>query len=187
LVNFLPDISADDLAGSNSAARFVQVQETGSQRRAQGSGANSILMRIAPSYGPLQSPDEPVAQFITQALTGQAVVVPKRDKARHGFVFVDDVADAIARVLWKGEPGRTYEAAGADRLSFSDVAALVRKLTAEKTKMTVKDANLAYAPAEFPDLQSLRQLGWEPRHSLVDGLQKTIDWYRRNPSWWRTP
>jgi dTDP-glucose 4,6-dehydratase len=146
-----------------------------------------MVVRIAPAYGPFQDPRQPIALMISRALQGKSVPVPKRDRTAHAFTFVEDVSDAIARVLWKGEPGRIYDIAASEGATFTAAAGLILRLTGRSERLIVRESNPAwYSRAhEFLDTRPLRQLGWEPRHSLVDGLQKTIEWFRANEDWWQ--
>src|SRR5207244_8710010 len=147
-------------------------------------GLPVLITRGVPSYGPRQPLDQPVAGMIAAALQGLPVAVDADGSAARNYLFVDDQVGAVARVLWKGEPGTTYNIGGGLQVSGSDLADMILRLCrrAPSLKRFLKDApRWLYAI----DTRRMRPLGWEPRTTLSEGLRLTVDWYRTNESWSR--
>jgi len=147
-------------------------------------GLPVLITRGVPSYGPRQPLDQPVAGMIAAALQGLPVAVEADGSAARDYLFVDDQVGAVARVLWKGEPGTTYNIGGGLQVSGSDLADMILRLCrrAPSLKRFLKDApRWSYAI----DTRRMRPLGWESRTTLSEGLRLTVDWYRTNESWWR--
>ena len=136
------------------------------------------------TYGPAQPVDQPVARVITAALRGVPVEVEADGSLVRDYLFVDDQAGAIARVLWKGDPGSTYNIGSGVQVSGSELADMILRLCGKppSLKRFVKEApRWSYAI----ETRRMRPLGWEPRTTLSEGLRATVDWYRKNEAWWR--
>lgn len=147
-------------------------------------GVPVLVTRSATAYGPRQPLDQPVARMITSALQGLPVPLEGDGSALRDYLFVDDQVGAIARVLWKGEPGTVYNVGAGAQLSSRDLAETILRLCGQP-------ASLKRAAGDGPgwsygmETRRMRPLGWEPRTTLSDGLRLTVDWYRKNGGWWR--
>jgi dTDP-glucose 4,6-dehydratase len=150
-------------------------------------GVPTLVTRGSNTYGPYQFPEKIIPLFITNALQDLPLPIYGNGSAVRDYLHVDDHVGAIARVLWKGEPGGAYNIATGSEVSAAEVADRVLKLCDKPTslKHLVKDRpghDYRYAL----DTRKLRPLGWEPSVRFVDGLRLTVEWYRRNEAWWRT-
>ena len=143
-----------------------------------------LITRGAATYGPRQPVDQPVARMIAAALQGVPVDLEADGSAVRDYLFVDDQVGAVARVLWKGDAGGTYNIGGGVQVSSSDLADMILRLCGKplSLKRFVKDGpRWSYAI----DTRRMRPLGWEPRTPLGEGLRTTVDWYKKNEAWWR--
>ncbi len=107
-------------------------------------------------------------------------------KAVRDYIYVDDHAEAIARVLWKGDPGEVYNVGTGAEVSGVEVADSVLGLCGKPVSLRhfVKDRpghDYRYAL----EASRMRRLGWQPVTSFHDGLRETVEWYRRHEDWWR--
>jgi len=142
-----------------------------------------IITRSATSYGPRQPLDQLVARMITSALEDRPIQIDGDGSAIRDYLFIDDQVSAIARVLWKGDPGATYNVGGGTRISTGELAETILRICGRSLSLRrfIKDRpSWSYAV----DFRRMRPLGWEPRTSLTEGLRLTVDWYRKNESWW---
>jgi dTDP-glucose 4,6-dehydratase len=149
-------------------------------------GLPTLITRGSNTYGPYQFPEKIVPLFITNALESLPLPIYGDGSAVRDYLYVDDHVAAIARVLWKGEPGHAYNIGAGSEVSGVHVADIVLELLGRPSslKHKVKDRpghDYRYAL----DLRRIRQMGWEPNVSFRDGMRMTTDWYRRNDAWWR--
>src|SRR5256885_759525 len=150
-------------------------------------GVPTVVTRGANTYGPYQFPEKIVPLFITNALQDLPLPIYGNGSAVRDYLYVDDHVSGIARILWKGEPGGAYNIATGTEVSGVEVADTILKLCQKPSSLKhfVKDRpghDYRYAL----DTRKLRPLGWEPALRFADGLRATVDWYKRNESWWRT-
>jgi dTDP-glucose 4,6-dehydratase len=147
-------------------------------------GVPVLITRAAAAYGPRQPSNQPVAGLITSALSGQQVLIDGDGSMTRDYLHVDDHVAAIARVMWKGEPGNSYNIGSGVQISSSQLADTILQLCGQPNslKRHLKErAGWSYAI----DTRRMRPLGWEPLIRFADGIRLTVDWYRRNEAWWR--
>ena len=150
-------------------------------------GVPTLVTRGSNTYGPYQFPEKIIPLFITNALQELPLPIYGNGSAVRDYLYVDDHVSAIARILWKGEPGNAYNIATGTEVSGVEVAETVLKLCGKPSSLKhfVKDRpghDYRYAI----DTRRLRPLGWEPDVRFADGLRLTVDWYRGHDAWWRT-
>src|SRR5438309_2578880 len=150
-------------------------------------GLPLVVTRGSNTYGPDQFPEKIIPLFITNALQDLPLPIYGNGSAVRDYLYVDDHVSAIARVLWKGEPGGAYNIATGTEVSGVEIADTVLRLCGKPSglKHFVKDRpghDYRYAV----DTRKLRPLGWEPLIAVAEGLRLTVDWYRRNEAWWRS-
>jgi len=145
-----------------------------------------VVTRGSNTYGPHQFPEKIVPLFITNALQDLPLPIYGNGSAVRDYIYVDDHVSAIARILWKGEPGSTYNIATGTQITGVEVADTILKLCG-------KPASLKYFVKDRPghdyryalDTHRIRPLGWEAGVQFTEGIRLTVDWYRRNEAWWR--
>src|SRR6266550_1472282 len=150
-------------------------------------GVPTLITRGANTYGPYQFPEKIIPLFITNVLQGLPLPIYGNGSAVRDYLYVDDHVSAVARILWKGEPGGAYNIATGTEVSGVEVADTVLKLCQKPSSLKhfVKDRpghDYRYAL----DTRKLRPLGWEAAVPVAEGLRLTVDWYRRNDAWWRS-
>ncbi|TMD16583.1 MAG: dTDP-glucose 4,6-dehydratase [Chloroflexi bacterium] len=149
-------------------------------------GIPTVVTRGSNTYGPHQFPEKIVPLFITNALQDLPLPIYGNGSAVRDYIYVDDHVSAIARILWKGEPGSTYNIATGTQITGVEVADTILKLCG-------KPASLKYFVKDRPghdyryalDTHRIRPLGWEAGVQFTEGIRLTVDWYRRNEAWWR--
>jgi len=150
-------------------------------------GLPTLITRGSNTYGPYQFPEKIIPLFITNALQDLPLPIYGNGSAVRDYLYVEDHVSAIARILWKGEPGGAYNIGTGREESGVEVADTVLRLCGKPSglKHFVKDRpghDYRYAV----DTKKLRPLGWEPGIQFGEGMRLTVDWYRRNDAWWRS-
>ncbi|HEY8736286.1 MAG TPA: dTDP-glucose 4,6-dehydratase [Candidatus Dormibacteraeota bacterium] len=149
-------------------------------------GLPTLITRGANTYGPYQFPEKIIPLFITNALQDLPLPIYGDGSAVRDYLFVDDHVSAIARILWKGEPGSAYNVGTGSEVSGVEVADVILRLCKKprSLKHFVKDrAGHDYRYAL--DTRRTRPLGWEPLTKFADGMRQTVAWYQGHDAWWR--
>ncbi len=157
-------------------------------------GLPVIVTNCSNNYGPYQFPEKLIPLMILSALQRRPLPVYGRGKNVRDWLFVDDHAAALLRVVEGGEPGATYLVGGDSELPNLEV---VRRICGildelhpdpsgphEQLIRFVDDRpghDLRYA---VDSGKIRRELGWRPSVSFDEGLRRTVEWYLANRGWW---
>ncbi|HXX59022.1 MAG TPA: GDP-mannose 4,6-dehydratase, partial [Thermodesulfovibrionales bacterium] len=103
------------------------------------------------------------------------------------WLFVEDNCRAIDLILHRGRTGEVYNVGGnAERKNIEIVKKVLAILGKDESFITfVKDRpghDYRYA---LDNGKIERELGWRPSVDIDSGLEKTVDWYKKNEWWWR--
>jgi GDP-L-fucose synthase len=98
------------------------------------------------------------------------------------FMYADDMADACIFLMNCDETqsGELINAGSGDDISIRELAWIVSELMNYKGKITWDTSRPNGTPKRPLDFSKIRQLGWHPKYSIIDGLKKTIEWYKEN-------
>lgn len=144
------------------------------------------VARIFNTYGPRMhhADGRVVSNFIVQALTGEPITIYGDGKQTRSFCYVDDLVDGLIRLMNSdddvigpvniGNPNEftMLELANlVTRISQTNGQIIYRPLPSDDPKQRQPDITLANS-----------QLGWEPTIMLEEGLEKTIDYFRKRVS-----
>jgi UDP-glucose 4-epimerase len=141
-----------------------------------------VMLRPFNAYGPAQSPDRVIPEIIVRALRKEELRMTQARQTRE-FNYVEDLVDGFVRAaLAPGIEGEIINIGGGEEISMRDVATLILELMGNP--ITPRFGALPERPTEimrmYCDSTKARTLlGWAPRHTLREGLEKTIEWYRR--------
>jgi dTDP-glucose 4,6-dehydratase len=157
-------------------------------------GLPTIITNCSNNYGPYQFPEKLIPLTIIKAIAGETLPVYGKGENVRDWLYVEDHAEALQRVLEQGEPGATYLFGGdSERRNIDVVTSICHILDELRPRgggyegliRFVDDRpghDLRYA-IDASDAQ--RKLGWRPRESFESGLRKTVQWYLDNENWWR--
>jgi len=147
--------------------------------------ADTGIIRIFNTYGPrLSSGDgRVVSNFITQALSNLPISIYGDGLQTRSFCYVDDQVRGILRMLDSSEPG-PINIGSTDEISILELAKTVVRLSGSVSVLKHLDKPGDDPAKRRPDTTLARTLlKWEPRFSLEEGIQQTIDWFRsRRPT-----
>lgn len=140
------------------------------------------------NYGPYHFPEKLMPLAITNILEGKKVPVYGDGKQIRDWLFVEDHCRAIEAVLLKGKPMQTYCVGGLTKdVTNLEVVQLILRLMGQDESMIeyVKDRpghDVRYA-VDWTKIN--HELNWRPSVTLEEGLRRTIEWYKTNPTWWK--
>jgi nucleoside-diphosphate-sugar epimerase len=141
-------------------------------------GLDVVALRYFTVYGPRQRPDMAFTRFVAGALAGRPLRVLGDGEQSRDFSYVGDVVDATLRAL--GAPaGRVYNVGGGEPTSLNTVLATIQALIGRRVTVTYEAEALGDVRHTWADTtRARRELGWQPRTSLRDGLAAQLAWLR---------
>jgi len=162
-----------------------------------------VITNCSNNYGPYHFPEKLIPHVVLNALQGKPLPVYGDGLQIRDWLYVDDHARALYKVLTEGQTGETYNIGGHNEKTNIEVVrticAILEELASENQYSRasgnsagfegliafVKDRpghDLRYA-IDASKIQ--RELDWVPNESFETGISKTVAWYLENQSWWQ--
>ncbi len=159
-------------------------------------GLPVIVSNTCNNYGPWQFPEKLIPLVTLNALEGKELPVYGDGSNMRDWLFVEDHAEALVRVLEHGATGETYAIGGRQpRTNLQVVRAICAHLDRrqpdpagprERLIRFVTDRPGHYFRYEIDPSRAEAALAWKAPHDFEAGLARTIDWYLANQAWWQT-
>ncbi|MBY7812963.1 dTDP-glucose 4,6-dehydratase [Vibrio fluvialis] len=160
-------------------------------------GLPTIVTNCSNNYGPFHFPEKLIPLMILNALDGKALPVYGDGMQIRDWLFVEDHARALYKVVTEGEIGETYNIGGHNEKANIEVVKticmLLEELVPAKPKGVVQYQDLITYVKDRPghdvryaiDAAKIeRELGWKPQETFESGIRKTVEWYLNNKEWW---
>lgn len=159
-------------------------------------GLPTIITNCSNNYGPYHFPEKLIPLVILNALDGKPLPIYGKGDQIRDWLFVDDHARALYKVITEGKVGETYNIGGHNEKQNIEVVKTICQILDElqpkvdtqayESLITfVKDRpghDLRYAiDASKID----KELNWTPDESFESGIRKTVEWYLNNLEWCR--
>lgn len=150
-------------------------------------GLDVRTTRCSNNYGPHQFPEKVIPLFVTNLIDAKKVPLYGKGLNVRDWLHVDDHCRGIHAVLTKGSAGNIYNIGGGRELTNRELTELILE------KMGQSESSIEYV-SDRPghDLRYSvshekisHELGYQPQISFEEGIEETIEWYKRNESWWR--
>jgi dTDP-glucose 4,6-dehydratase len=161
-------------------------------------GLPVLLTNCSNNYGPYHFPEKLIPLMILNALAGKPLPVYGNGQQVRDWLYVEDHARALLKVVSEGQVGETYNIGGHNEQKNLDVVraicALLEELAPHKPAGIARYEDLITYVQDRPghDLRYAidagkieRELGWIPQETFETGLRKTVQWYLDNLDWCR--
>jgi dTDP-glucose 4,6-dehydratase len=161
-------------------------------------GLPTLITNCSNNYGPYHFPEKLIPLVILSALAGKPLPVYGNGEQIRDWLFVEDHASALYKVVSEGKVGETYNIGGHNERRNIDVV---------KTICEILDEVVNEKPAGISHFEELityvtdrpghdrryaidaskiqEDLGWIPEETFESGIRKTVVWYLNNQRWWQ--
>ncbi|WP_179990400.1 dTDP-glucose 4,6-dehydratase [Acinetobacter sp. YH12252] len=159
-------------------------------------GLPVVVTNCSNNYGPYHFPEKLIPLIIQNALAGKALPIYGNGHQIRDWLFVEDHARALYKVMTEAAVGETYNIGGHNEQKNIDVVKaicdLLEDLAPNKPQGIKHYQDLITYVTDRPghDLRYAidaskiqKDLGWVPQESFETGLRKTIEWYLSNQEW----
>ena len=149
-------------------------------------GLPITISRCSNNYGPYHFPEKLIPLMISKALAGEKLPVYGDGLNIRDWLYVEDHCKAIDVIIHNGKIGEVYNVGGHNEMSNIDIVKIIlsklgksEDLIAYVTDRKGHDMRYAIDPTKITT-----ELGWAPTTMFADGIEKTINWYLNNRTWW---
>jgi len=139
------------------------------------------IIRVFNTYGERNRINDGrvVPTFINQALRGEPLTVFGEGQQTRSFQYVADLVDGVRRLMGVGF-NRPVNIGNPTEMTILEFARLILRLTGSQSRIEYRPLPEDDPKTRRPDITRAKEvLGWEPRVAVEDGLQRTIEWYRK--------
>jgi len=163
-------------------------------------GLPVLITNCSNNYGPFHFPEKLIPLVILNALDGIPLPIYGKGDNVRDWLYVEDHAKALHRVVEKGLVGETYNVGGNNERTNLQVVQTICSTLDElqpgrllglglhsfKDLITFVPDRPGHDKRYAIDATKLtKQLGWVPEESFPSGIQKTVQWYLDNAWWWQ--
>ena len=154
-------------------------------------------LRFFTVYGPWGRPDMAMWIFTEAIMAGRPIKLFNHGQMRRDFTYVDDVAEAVARLVtrppapnpaWSGDapdpatsraPWRVYNIGNSQPVEVTEVVRLIEEAVGKSAICELLPMQPGDVPATFADVADLeRDVGFRPKTPIAEGVRRFVDWYR---------
>ncbi len=149
-------------------------------------GLPTTISRCSNNYGPYQFPEKLIPLMLTNALGNKPLPVYGDGRNVRDWLYVEDHCRAVDLILHNGRVGEIYNVGGHNEMANIDVVRLIcRALGRSEDLITFVADRKGHDRRYAVDAQKMAdELGWQPETAFADGIQKTVQWYLDNRTWW---
>ncbi len=133
------------------------------------------IVRIFNTYGPAMSPDDQrvIPQMLSRLIAGKPVPIYGDGAQTRTFLHVDDLVDGLMTVMENGANAEVYNIGGDTQISICELFDLAKMATGLAGRAEFANHFIADHRGRCPDTTKVRELGWRPCVSLVDGIRQS--------------
>lgn len=148
----------------------------------------ATISNCSNNYGPYQHVEKFIPRQITNILDGIKPKLYGDGRNVRDWIHTEDHSSAVWMILTRGHIGETYLiGADGERSNIDVLRTILHAMGKSENDFEWVRDRPSHDRRYAIDSSKLRcELGWKPKHTdFVSGLEKTIEWYRHNESWWR--
>ena len=156
-------------------------------------GIPVVVTNCSNNFGPYHHPEKLIPRVITNILQGKPIPVYGDGRQVRDWLYVEDHAEALYKVVTEGEEGETYNIGSRNPVTNIDLIYLICEYMDTQYPQSLPTSSLIEFVTDRPG-HDLRyeinpqhietKLNWKPKSSFEEQLYSTIDWYVENTKWW---
>jgi len=155
-------------------------------------GLPTVVTNCSNNYGPYHFPEKLIPLVILNALEGKLLPIYGKGDQIRDWLYVEDHARALYKVVTSGKVGETYNIGGHNEKQNIEVVnticnildTLVPKDTPYAEQITYVTDRPGHDRRYAIDASKMsNELNWQPEETFETGLRKTIEWYLTNQTW----
>ena len=160
-------------------------------------GLPIIITNCSNNYGPYHFPEKLIPHVILNAIHGRPLPIYGDGSQIRDWLYVEDHAKALIKVVTEGKIGETYNIGGHNEKTnlkvVETICDFLEELAPKKPAGVSNYRDLITFVKDRPghdvryaiDASKIeRELGWVPEETFETGLRKTVKWYLDNSQWW---
>ncbi|MCU7995614.1 dTDP-glucose 4,6-dehydratase [Shewanella glacialipiscicola] len=155
-------------------------------------GLPTIVTNCSNNYGPYHFPEKLIPLVILNALEGKPLPIYGKGDQIRDWLYVEDHARALYKVVTEGKIGETYNIGGHNEKRNLEVVqticSILDSLVPKNTPYAEQITHVTDRPGHdrryaIDATKMSAELDWQPQETFETGLRKTVEWYLANQEW----
>lgn len=159
-------------------------------------GLPTLVSNCSNNYGPYHFPEKLIPLVILNALEGKLLPIYGKGDQIRDWLYVEDHARALYKIVTEGKPGETYNIGGHNEKTnlevVTSICTLLDELAPKNSRFQPSASNLITHVQDRPghdrryaiDASKIEhELSWKPQETFESGIRKTVHWYLDNLDW----
>ncbi len=156
-------------------------------------GSNVIIANSCNNYGPNQLPEKFIPKIIFNIIQNKSIPLYGKGTNIREWIYVRDNCEALLKIFKKGKIGKNYNVGTGIRVKNLEIIKLILRI-AKKNKLNIKKKVKIKFVKDRPGHDKRyainsnkikKELKWKHKISLIQGLDKTFDWYLNNKNYFK--
>ena len=153
----------------------------------------AVISNCSNNYGPRQFPEKLIPKIIFNILNKKPIPIYAKGINSREWIFVDDHCEALEIIYRKGKIGENYNIGSGINMTNLQLTKLILQLIKKEfPKILVKSKIIYVKDRPGHDIRYAinsnkirREFKWKPQTEIAAGLKKTINWYLKNPNYYK--
>jgi len=149
-------------------------------------GINCITTRCTNNFGSYQFPEKLIPKTIIRSIKDLKVPLYGDGTQIRSWIYVNDHVQAIEALISKGKPGQVYNITAYEEITNKTIVEKILDILGKSHDMIEYVGDRPGHDKRYSiDCSKIEnQVGWHPKYKFDDALEKTVNWYLQNQSWW---
>jgi UDP-glucuronate decarboxylase len=146
-------------------------------------GLDIRVARIFNTYGPRMDANDGrvVSNFIVQALKGEPITIYGDGSQTRSFCYVSDLIEGLIKLFFTERIYEPINLGNPNPINMKELAEEILELTGSDSNLSYKELPGDDPKQREPNINKAKEiLGWSPKVERILGLEKTVDYFRRN-------
>jgi len=142
-------------------------------------GIPTSCLRFFTVYGPRQRPEMAIHKFVDAVHRGKPIPFFGDGSTRRDYTYIDDIVDGVLRAIDRCAGYEIYNLGESQTTSLSELVRLIGEVTGKEPVLDRQPMQPGDVLVTYADVSKAReQLGYDPRTSVREGLERFVAWYR---------
>jgi UDP-glucuronate 4-epimerase len=142
-------------------------------------GMKITCLRFFTVYGPRQRPEMAIYGFTERMFGGQPIPMFGDGSSARDYTYIDDIVEGVVRSLEQASEWQILNLGGSRTTRLSELISLIAGNVGARPEIEELPDQPGDVPITYADVSLAREvLGWTPKVSIEEGLERFVDWYR---------
>jgi UDP-glucose 4-epimerase len=141
-------------------------------------GLEYTILRFGIPYGPRARAAAVVPTFVHKAMSGEPLTLAGGGLQTRRFVYVEDLADGVAKALRPAAANRIYNLVGSEDVTIREVAETVGRVVGDTEIVHTPGRSGDFGGVEVCGARAAAELDWRPSTSFSEGVEEYVVWHR---------